>query len=114
MAELRDDEVKIVKLSGRLVISEAKQARQQIFELIDSGTRKIIVDLGDVNFMDSTGLSVLASAFKAMQQKNGKLVIADVTPPVQSLFELTRLHQVLKIYSSTESALEALRDPVES
>ncbi|MEZ5584696.1 MAG: STAS domain-containing protein [Candidatus Competibacteraceae bacterium] len=62
--------IDIVELEGRLVMADAPEARQQLKSIIEQGQGKLIVDLKGVGFMDSSGLSVLISAYKAMRAPN--------------------------------------------
>jgi anti-sigma B factor antagonist len=102
------DAIDIVELEGRLVMADAPEARQQLKTIIEQGQGKLIVDLKGVGFMDSSGLSVLISAYKAMRVKQGNMVLLHLSPPVQSLIELTRLQQVFEIFSDEPAAIAHL------
>ncbi|NJN46963.1 MAG: STAS domain-containing protein [Candidatus Competibacteraceae bacterium] len=102
------DAIDIVELEGRLVMADAPEARQQLKSIIEQGHGKLIVDLKGVGFMDSSGLSVLISAYKAMRAKQGDMVLLNLSPPVQSLIELTRLQQVFEIFSDESAAIAHL------
>lgn len=108
LTHTQSDAIDIVELSGRLVMADAPEARQQLKTIIEGGQGKLILDLAGVSFMDSSGLSVLISAYKAVQAKGGDLVLLNLTPMVQSLIELTRLQQVFEIFTDKAAAIARL------
>jgi len=103
-----DDGIDIVEVSGRLALAEVAEARGKLKDIAETGTGKLIVDLSGTTFMDSGGLSVLVSAFKATQGRQGRMVLAAPTANIQSLIELTRLQQIFEIFQTRESAVAAL------
>ena len=103
------EDIDIAALSGRLVMADVPQVRQKLLEIIEQGSGKLILDLAQVGFMDSSGLSVLVSAFKAARAKNGDVALLYLSPTVRSLIELTRLQQVFPIFDDEAAALARLR-----
>ncbi|MFO1425210.1 MAG: STAS domain-containing protein [Candidatus Competibacteraceae bacterium] len=103
------DGIDVVALSGRLVMTNAPQVRQELLAIVEAGSGKLALDLGGVGFMDSSGLSVLVSAFKAARLKNGEIALLKLAPTVRSLIELTRLQQVFPIFDDEAAALARLR-----
>ncbi len=101
--------IDIAALSGRLVMADVVEVRQQLLAIIEQGSGKLILDLAEVSFMDSSGLSVLVSAFKAARAKHGDIVLLKLTPRVLALIELTRLQQVFAIFDDEAPALARLR-----
>lgn len=101
--------IDIVALSGRLVIADVPQIRQQLLAIIEQGNGKLILHLAEVGFMDSSGLSVLVSVFKAARVRGGDIVLLGLSPTVRSLIELTRLQQVFSIFDDEAVALAHLR-----
>ncbi|MDC7221175.1 MAG: STAS domain-containing protein [Spirochaetales bacterium] len=69
---------------------------------------KVILDLGNVHFMDSTGLGIIVSALRTMNEKKGALAICSITPAVKVLFDMVRMSQIASLYASREEALTAL------
>ncbi len=108
LTHTQSDAIDIVELSGRLVMADAPEARQQLKTIIEAGHGKLILDLAGVSFMDSSGLSVLISAYKAVRAKGGDMVLLSLTPTVQSLIELTRLQQVFEIFTEKAAAIARL------
>ena len=101
-------ECELVCLEGRLDAAVAVELKQQLIGCIDQGAINLLLDLGAVEFVDSTGLSAIISALKAATSLGGEVVLLRPTGTVQSILELTRLHQVFRIYESAEAALKAL------
>ena len=85
------------------------RAGRPVLAVVEQGHGKLILDLAEVGFMDSSGLSVLVSVFKAARLKNGDVVLLHLNPTVRSLVELTRLHQVFSIFDDETMALARLR-----
>lgn len=101
--------IDIVALSGRLVIAGVPQIRQKLLAIIEQGNGKLILHLAEVGFMDSSGLSVLVSVFKAARIRGGEIVLLGLSPTVRSLIELTRLQQIFSIFDDEAAALAYLR-----
>ncbi|MBE2294533.1 MAG: STAS domain-containing protein [Phycisphaerales bacterium] len=101
--------VDIVALAGRLVMADVPQVRQRLLATVEQGNGKLVLDLAEVGFMDSSGLSVLVSVFKAARLKNGDVVLLHLSPTVRSLIELTRLQQIFTIFEDEVAALAYLR-----
>lgn len=103
------DGIDVVALKGRLVMADVPQVRQRLLATVERGNGKLVLDLGGVEFMDSSGLSVLVSVLKATRLRNGELVLLHLNPTVRSLIELTRLHRVFAIFDDEAAALARLR-----
>lgn len=101
--------IDIVALSGRLVIADVPQIRQKLLAIIEQGNGKLILHLAEVGFMDSSGLSVLVSVFKAARVRGGDIVLLGLSPTVRSLIELTRLQQVFSIFDDEAAAVAHFR-----
>lgn len=103
------EDVDVVELTGRLVVLDAQELREKIVNIIKDGNGKLVIDMQGVSFVDSSGLSVFISALKAMEMRQGRLVLSALTPSVQSLIELTRLHHIFEIFLTKEAAIEILK-----
>ena len=93
----------------RLDIAVASDFRNALLELIEDGRRNLVVDLGDVSFIDSSGLGALVSALKTLKANggNGDIRLAQVQEPVVSLLEIIRLNRVFSTYPSVEHAVKS-------
>lgn len=104
--EQKHDDIDLMTLSGRFVMANAPEVRERLKVLIDQGQGKLVINMEDVSFIDSSACAVLISGFKAMQLKTGRLVLV-TSPVVQSLIELTRLHTIFEILPTQAAALAA-------
>lgn len=100
--------VDIVELSGRLVMADAAEARAVLKNIVDNGNGRLALDLVGVSFVDSSGLSVLISAFKAIESRSGKMALANLSPEIQALIELTRLNEIFLVFAEVEAAVDYL------
>jgi anti-sigma B factor antagonist len=89
----------------RLDAHNSSELKDYLLRLLESGSVRLVVDLSEVRFIDSSGLGALLSGYKNAGLRHGSLVLAGLQPRVQSMFELTRLHRVFEIYPSTEEVL---------
>lgn len=90
----------------RLDAHNSPALNERILKLLENGETKLIVELGDVYFVDSSGLGVLLSGFKNTASHKGSFILTGLQSQVRSMFELTRLHRVFTIRSTLQEALE--------
>ncbi|MEL6614548.1 MAG: STAS domain-containing protein [Bacteroidota bacterium] len=101
--------VTVVRLrEARLDAHVAVDLKRRLASMIDAGLRRLVLDLTDVQFMDSSGLGALVAALKLVGH-DGELALAGVHPGVHELFALTRMDRVFQIYVSPEAAAAVLR-----
>lgn len=79
----------------------------QMIDWINAGNKRIVLNLNNVDFIDSSGLGAIVSSLKAIGN-DGDLVICGIKTPVMTLFSLTRMNRVFQIFSTEEDALKAL------
>jgi len=108
---LREDgQVTIVDLSGRISLGEGSALlRKTIRDLLESGQGKILLNLGDVNYIDSSGIGELVSAFSAVRNRNGELKLLNLTKKVHDLLQITKLFTVFDVYNDESSAVQSFR-----
>ena len=87
----------LVNLSGSIYVEEAAQLRESLVGHIDKGHKTFIIDLGGVDYIDSSGLGTLVAIPKRALQNGGSVVIKGLHGLVKDLFELTRLDKVFEI-----------------
>ncbi|MBU4565335.1 MAG: STAS domain-containing protein [Desulfarculus sp.] len=101
--------VLVVKLKDScLDASVAAPLKKRLHEHTGNGCTKLVLDLGWVEFMDSSGLTVIISTLKTLKEQGGQLVLSGAGPALTSLFQLTRLDKVFKVYPNTGQAVRAL------
>ena len=104
------DGVTVLDLSGRITLGEGSvQLRDAIRDLIAKGQRRILLDLGDVNYIDSSGLGELVSAFTSAKNQGASLKLLKLTKKVHDLLQLTKLYTVFDIYDDEASAIASFK-----
>ena len=98
-------DVAVINLKGKLMGGPDTQAlHDTVKELVEKGTKKLVVDLGQVKWMNSTGLGALMGALTTARNNKAELKLARVTDKVQSLFMITKLITVFETYDSVVEA----------
>lgn len=87
----------LVILSGSIYVEEAAQLRESLIGYIDKGHKTFILDLGGVDYIDSSGLGTLVAIQKRALQNGGSVIIKGINGLVKDMFELTRLTKVFEI-----------------
>jgi len=104
------DGVTVLDLSGRITLGEGSvQLRDAIRDLIGKGQRSILLDLGEVNYIDSSGLGELVSAFTTAKNQGANLKLLKLTKKVHDLLQLTKLYTVFDIYDDEASAIASYK-----
>lgn len=83
--------------------------KEKLKALIADGATCVVVDLGNVGFVDSQGLGALISCLKVLRQANGALVLTNVSEPVEAVLRITRLCRVFDVLPTVDEALCALQ-----
>jgi anti-sigma B factor antagonist len=101
--------VVILRLSGQLVGGpDADAVRDYIDSSLAAGRRKILIDLHEVSWVNSAGLGTLISGHMNASREGGQLVLMRASRRIDSIFEVTRLDTVFRIYEDEESALSGI------
>lgn len=103
----KNDIVHISVKEERMDAHNSGDLKEQMLQLFDEGKCSIIVDLGSVRFIDSSGLGALVSGFKNASAREGSLKLCCLQPQVRSMFELTRLHRVFEIFTTSDEAFDS-------
>ncbi len=102
------DGVTIVDLSGRITLGEGSVVlRDQIRDLLNKGTKKILLNLGDVSYIDSSGIGELVSAYTTVRNQGGDLKLLNLTKKVHDLLQITKLYTVFDIKDDEATAIKA-------
>lgn len=102
------DDVVIVTVSGEVDVYTAPQLRSALEERIAAGHTRIVVDLKDVGFLDSTGLGVLVGRLKALKKLEGWLRVVCTDERILRLFGITGLDRVLAVHDTVDAAVAAV------
>ena len=100
----------IICVRGEIHVSTAPQFAQRLSSAIDSGKTAVVLDMAGVEFIDSTGLSVLLNGLRRVTRAQGKLALVISNPTVLRLFEITRLDSTFDIHATREAALAGVQD----
>ena len=104
----RVSDVLVIALSGRVVVGEASdEFRDLVYAAIESGTSKILVNMADVSYIDSSGIGALVNALIRIRKVGGQLKLTRLSPKISELLELTRLDKVMDIEIDEAKALTA-------
>jgi len=99
-------DVAIIKLEGKVMGGpDATTFHGKLYEMVNAGRKKVIVDLGKVDWMSSVGLGMLISALTTMKNNQGELRLANVTKSIESLLTITRLVTIFKTFDSIDEAI---------
>lgn len=106
--ELKND-IGIIKINGDLDASNSKDLRKA-FENYFNQTNKFILDLSDLQFMDSTGLGTIIRIYKQAENKLGYLCIANARHKAARVLKMTQAHKVINIFDTIEDAVKAIHN----
>ena len=109
ITERQAGDIIILDLSGKLTIGEESIAlRNTIRRLLGEGKKKILLNLGEVNYIDSSGIGELVSGFTAVAREGGTLKLLNLTQRIQDLLAITKLLTVFDVYDNENEALSSL------
>ena len=104
------DGVNIVDCSGRITLGDGSVVlRDQIKDLLAKGQKKILLNLGDVNYIDSSGIGELVSAYTTVRNQGGELKLLNLTKKVHDLLQITKLYTVFDVKDDETAAVKAFR-----
>ncbi|CDM66889.1 STAS domain-containing protein [Pyrinomonas methylaliphatogenes] len=106
--ERQAGDVTILDLTGKITIGEGSVAlRSAIRRLLAEGKKKILLNLGGVSYVDSSGIGELVSSYTAVNKENGQLKLLNLTQKIQDLLAITKLLTVFDVYDDEAAALES-------
>jgi anti-sigma B factor antagonist len=101
-------EVAIVDFSGKITLGEGSSIlRNTVRELIERGHRKILLNLADVDYIDSSGIGELVSAYTAVRTAAGEMKLLQLTRRVHDILQITRLFTVFDVQSDEDAAVRS-------
>ena len=103
-----DAERYVVAVRGEIDLFTAPELKQKLTDAIEGGKTRIVVDLSETTFLDSTALGVLIGAVKRLRSRDGALVIVNVDQNIAKTFEITGLDQIFTIVPQRDEAIAAL------
>jgi anti-sigma B factor antagonist len=101
-------DIQVLELSGELDYHSSPELREKLTELTTKQAPKILVNLGGVDYMDSSGIATFVEAFQKSKRYQGRLILAALTPTVRGVFEIAKLDSIFEITPSVEEAAKCL------
>ncbi len=102
--------VTVVDMSGRITLGEGSVIlRDTIKDLLSKGEKKILLNLGNVTYIDSSGIGELVSAFTSVRNQGGELKLLNLTKKVHDLLQITKLYTVFDIKDDEAAAIGAFK-----
>src|SRR3954467_9426265 len=102
------DGITVVDLSGRITLGEGSVVlRDTVRDLLVKGDRKMLLNLGEVTYIDSSGIGELVSAFTTVRNQGGELKLLNLTKKVHDLLQITKLYTVFDVKDDEATAVKA-------
>ena len=106
-----DAQTHVIEVEGEVDFYTAPEFKQRLTGVIDSGKTRLVVDLSNATFIDSTTLGVLVGSAKRLRPEGGALAVVCTAPSIRKNFEITGLDRVLAVHSTRDDALSAVAHP---
>ena len=104
------DGVTVLDVSGRITLGEGSvQLRDAVRDLLAKGQKHILLNLGDVTYIDSSGIGELVSAFTTVKNQGGELKLLNLTRKVHDLLQITKLYTVFDVKDDEASAIASFK-----
>jgi anti-sigma B factor antagonist len=101
-------DVHILDCSGKITLGEGTMAvRNTVRDVLKNGGKKIVLNLADVNYIDSSGIGELVSSYTTVTNQGGKLKLLNLTKKIQELLAITKLLTVFSVYDNEQQAISS-------
>jgi anti-sigma B factor antagonist len=103
--------ITVVDMSGRITLGEGGVVlRETIHNLLDKGDKKILLNLGDISYIDSSGIGELIGAFTSVRKQGGDLKLLNLTKKVKDLLQITKLYTVFDVKDDEAAAISGFNE----
>jgi len=103
-------DVSVVDVAGRITLGEGSSAlRDALRDLVSKGQNKILLNLGEVSYIDSSGIGELVSGFTSVTNSGGTLKLLNLTKRVQDLLQITKLYTVFDVHDNEAHAVASFK-----
>ena len=103
-------DVKILDCSGKITLGEGTMSiRTTVKELLDGGSKKVLLNLGDISYIDSSGIGELVGSFASAANREAKLKLLNLTNKIQQLLAIAKLMTVFETFENEEAALASFQ-----
>jgi anti-sigma B factor antagonist len=104
------DGITILDLSGRITLGEGSVTlRDAVHDVLAKGSKKILLNLENISYIDSSGIGELVSGFTSVRNAGGELKLLNLTKKVHDLLQITKLYTVFDIWDNEASAISAFK-----
>jgi len=104
--------VSVLHLQGSITLGdETRKLRQLILATLDAGKTKVLLNMAEVHYLDSSGLGELIAAYTTVRHRGGQLKLMKLTPRVRDLVQLTKVHSIFEVFPDEESAVRSFGSP---
>src|SRR5919206_4519212 len=101
-------DVSVVDVAGRITLGEGSSAlRDALRDMINKNQKKILLNLGEVNYIDSSGIGELVSGFTTVTNQGGRLKLVNLTKRVKDLLQITKLYTVFEVFDDEAQAVRS-------
>ena len=101
--------IKLVTVHGDIDVYSSPKVKDALYEIIDKEAYRIVINLEDIRYIDSTGLGVLIGALKKVKGSEGNITIVCSNPQIKKVFTITGLVKIFGIYPNNDEAVNALK-----
>ncbi|UCG62794.1 MAG: STAS domain-containing protein [Candidatus Zixiibacteriota bacterium] len=110
LSDREQDGVVVLEPKGKIMGGpDASLLHDKLYEFIEQDKKKVVIDLSQVDWMNSTGLGILISGYTTLRNTNGELKLANVTEKIQSLLTITKLVTVFEAYDTVDEAVKSFK-----
>ena len=104
------EDIAVIDFSGKITLGEGSSVvRKMVRELVEGGQKKILLDLSDVDYIDSSGIGEMVAAYTAVRSAKGELKLVHLTKRVHDILQITRLFTVFDVQPDEQSAVRSFR-----
>lgn len=104
-----DNDIYIVKLSGDIDHCSSEKIKRQIYLNTSKFVRKMIIDLSNVEFMDSSGIGMILGRYKEIEERKGKIAITGIKGNMERIFNMSGLYKIINKYNTINDAINEWR-----
>jgi anti-sigma B factor antagonist len=101
------NQIGILRLTGRLDAASVNTIKENVNSLIGKKIKSIVIDMDEVDFIDSSGLGSLVSCLRVVNKEDGDIRLCSLQDQIRTLIELTRLHRVFQIFDDSDAAVKS-------
>ena len=105
----KENNIVIVAVEGEIDVETSPQLRERFDKLLAEGEHNFVIDMGGVDFIDSSGLAAFVRLFKRVRVGEGDVKLCCIRPEILKIFELTRLNRVFDIFDTRAEAVKSYR-----